>query len=121
MPARAYMDQLATQSTRILALNQPAGLPDAGRGDVEPLLRPAEAAVARPRCGCCSSGVLLARADLDGPAVQRGDERGLLPFDATLSEKLMLGRVIREISRFALVKVDQGSPTRCRSTGWCRR
>ena len=32
----------------------------------------------------------------------------LLPFDETLSEKLMLGRVIREISRFALVKVDQG-------------
>ena len=33
----------------------------------------------------------------------------LLPFDMTLSEKLMLGRVIRDISRFALVKVDQGS------------
>ena len=33
----------------------------------------------------------------------------LLPFDDTLSEKLMLGRVIRDISRFALVKVDQGS------------
>ena len=33
----------------------------------------------------------------------------LLPFDETLSEKLMLGRVIRDISRFALVKVDQGS------------
>ena len=33
----------------------------------------------------------------------------LLPFDETLSEQLMLGRVIRDISRFALVKVDQGS------------
>src|SRR5450631_240174 len=33
----------------------------------------------------------------------------LLPFDETLSEKLMLGRVIRDISRFALVKVDQAS------------
>ena len=33
----------------------------------------------------------------------------LLPFDKTLSEKLVLGRVIRDISRFALVKVDPGS------------
>jgi transcriptional regulator with XRE-family HTH domain len=33
----------------------------------------------------------------------------LLPLDETLSEKLMLGRVIRDISRFALIKVDQGS------------
>ena len=33
----------------------------------------------------------------------------LLPFDETLSEQLMLPRVIRDISRFALVKVDQGS------------
>ena len=32
----------------------------------------------------------------------------LLPFDDTLSEQLMLPRVIRDISRFALVKVDQG-------------
>jgi hypothetical protein len=30
----------------------------------------------------------------------------LLSYDDTLSEKLMLGRVIRDISRFALIKVD---------------
>ena len=33
----------------------------------------------------------------------------LLPYDSTLSEKLMIGRIIRDISRFALVKVDPGS------------
>jgi hypothetical protein len=33
----------------------------------------------------------------------------LLPYDETLSQKLMIGRVIRDISRFALVKVDQGT------------
>ena len=33
----------------------------------------------------------------------------LLPYDEALSEKLMLGRVIRDISRFALIKVDQGT------------
>ena len=31
----------------------------------------------------------------------------LLPYDQTLTERQMVGRVIREISRFALVKVDQ--------------
>ena len=31
----------------------------------------------------------------------------LLPFDETLREKLMLGQVIREISRLALVRIDQ--------------
>jgi transcriptional regulator with XRE-family HTH domain len=33
----------------------------------------------------------------------------LRPFDETLTEKLLLGRVVRDISRFALVKVEQGS------------
>src|SRR6202035_3294103 len=33
----------------------------------------------------------------------------LLPYDDTLTEKLVLGRVIREMSRLALIKVDQGS------------
>ena len=34
--------------------------------------------------------------------------RYLLPYDATLQEKLILGRVIRELGRYALAKVDQG-------------
>ena len=40
-----------------------------------------------------------------------GDEmiEALLPFDPTLVERVILGRVIREISRFALAKVDRGS------------
>ena len=33
----------------------------------------------------------------------------LLPYDDSLTEKLVLGRVIREISRLALIKVDQGN------------
>ena len=35
--------------------------------------------------------------------------QSLLPYDPALSERLMLGRIIRDISRFALVRVDQGS------------
>jgi Domain of unknown function (DUF4062)/Tetratricopeptide repeat len=33
----------------------------------------------------------------------------LLPYDEILSQKLMIGQVIREVSRFALVKVDQSA------------
>lgn len=33
----------------------------------------------------------------------------LVPYDETLRDKLVLGRVVREISRFALAKVDQGN------------
>jgi tetratricopeptide (TPR) repeat protein len=33
----------------------------------------------------------------------------LSPFDETLRDKLVLGKVVREISRFALAKVDQGN------------
>ena len=35
--------------------------------------------------------------------------RLLTPFDDTLREKLVLGKVVREISRFALARVDQGN------------
>jgi Tetratricopeptide repeat/TIR domain/NB-ARC domain len=33
----------------------------------------------------------------------------LVPYDETLRDKLVLGKVVREISRFALAKVDQGN------------
>jgi len=33
----------------------------------------------------------------------------LIPYDETLRDKLVLGKVVREISRFALAKVDQGN------------
>ena len=52
-----------------------AGLPDAGRGDLEPVLRPAEAAVTGRGPATAAVRVLLARADLHGPALQRRDER----------------------------------------------
>ncbi len=109
MPAHVYVDQLATQSTRILALNQP---PDYQTPVVatwnlsfERLKQRSPAAVRLLQLlAFCSPGPISMN-------LLYSDEmnESLLPFDDTLNEKLMLGRVIRDISRFALVKVDQGT------------
>ena len=109
MPARVYVEQLATQSTRILALNQP---PDYQTPVVatwnlsfDRLKQRSPAAVRLLQLlAFCSPGPISMN-------LLYSDEmnESLLPFDDTLTEKLMLGRVIRDISRFALVKVDQGS------------
>lgn len=109
MPAQVYVEQLATQSTRILALNQP---PDYQTPVVatwnlsfERLKERSPAAVRLLQLlAFCSPGPISMN-------LLYSDEmnESLLPFDDTLSEKLMLGRVIRDISRFALVKVDQGT------------
>ena len=109
MPARVYVEQLATQSTRILALNQPPDYPmpvvATWNLSFERLKQRSPAAVRLLQlCAFFSPGPI----SMD---LLYSDEmnESLLPFDETLSEKLMLGRVIRDISRFALVKVDQGT------------
>jgi tetratricopeptide (TPR) repeat protein/CO dehydrogenase nickel-insertion accessory protein CooC1 len=109
MPAHAYVEQLATQSTRILALNQPPDyqLPVVATWNLsfERLKERSPAAVRLLQlCAFFSPQPI----DM---SLLYSDEMlaALLPLDDTLTEKLMLGRVIRDISRFALVKVDQGS------------
>ena len=109
MPARVYVEQLMTQSTRILALNQPSDYPmpvvATWNLSFDRLKQRSPAAVRLLQlCAFFSPGPI----SMD---LLYSDEmnESLLPFDETLSEKLMLGRVIRDISRFALVKVDQGT------------
>jgi CO dehydrogenase nickel-insertion accessory protein CooC1 len=109
MPARVYVEQLNTQSTRILALNQPPDYPmpvvATWNLSFDRLKQRSPAAVRLLQlCAFFSPGPI----SMD---LLYSDEmnESLLPFDETLSEKLMLGRVIRDISRFALIKVDQGS------------
>ena len=75
MPARAYVEQLATQSTPDPGAEPAAGLPDARGGHLEPVLRPAQGALAGRRAAAAALRVLLARADLDEPALQRRDDR----------------------------------------------
>jgi tetratricopeptide (TPR) repeat protein len=109
MPAGVYVEQLATQSIRILSLNQPADYPTpvvaTWNLSFEQLKERSPAAVRLLQlCAFLSPGPI-------SMTLLYGDQMiaSLLPFDESLSEKLMLGRVIRDISRFALVRVDQGS------------
>ena len=109
MPARVYVEELATQSTRILALNQPPDYPmpvvATWNLSFDRLKQRSPAAVRLLQIlAFCSPGPI----SMD---LLYSDEmnESLLPFDDTLSEKLMLGRVIRDTSRFALIKVDQGT------------
>jgi tetratricopeptide (TPR) repeat protein/CO dehydrogenase nickel-insertion accessory protein CooC1 len=109
MPARTYVAELATQSSKILGLNQPSDYPmpvvATWNLSFERLKERSPAAVRLLQlCAFFSPGPI----SMD---LLYSDEMNasLLPFDATLTEKLMLGRVIRDISRFALIKVDQGS------------
>ena len=98
-----------TQATRILALNQPSDYqtPVVATWNLsfERLQQQSPAAVRMLQLlAFFSPGPI----SLD---LLYSDEmyEALRPFDETLSEQLMLPRVIRDISRFALVKVDQAS------------
>jgi cellulose biosynthesis protein BcsQ len=109
MSAQAYVEQLSTESTRILALNQPPDYP-------MPVVATWNLSFDRLKGRSPAAVRLLQLCAFFSPgpismSLLYSDEMNasLLPFDETLTEKLMLGRVIRDISRFALVRVDQGS------------
>ncbi|MFJ6938434.1 FxSxx-COOH system tetratricopeptide repeat protein [Streptomyces sp. NPDC101132] len=108
-PVSAYLEQLAQQAARVLALNQPAGYPEPVAAtwnvSIERLQSRSPAAVRLLQL-CAffapepiSANLLYSKEMIDA----------LKPYDASLQEKLVLGRVIREIGRFALAKVDQVS------------
>lgn len=109
MPVDDYLQQLADQTTRVLALNQPAGYPEpvAATWNISiNRLRERSPASVRLLQLCAflapepiSSQLLYSREMIDE----------LKKVDPSLQERLLLGRVIREIGRFALAKIDQGS------------
>jgi TIR domain/Tetratricopeptide repeat/AAA domain/NB-ARC domain len=107
MSAEAYLDLLATQTAQILGMNQPIGYPV-----------PASAAwnlsLERLRERSPAGIRLLQLLSFMSPgpismSLLYSDEmvRALRPFDPTVSE-LILGRIIRDVGRLALIKVDQG-------------
>lgn len=109
MPPAAYIEQLDSQLTRVLALNQPADYPAPAVAtwnmSLQELRRRSPAAERMLQlCAFCSPGPI-------SMSLLYSDEMiaALLPFDDSLIERVMLGRVIRDISGFALVKVDQSS------------
>lgn len=109
MSARSYVTELSTRATRILALNQPSDYPTpvvaTWNMSFDRLRDQSPAAVRLLQIlAFCSPGPISMNLLYSEETIQ-----SLLPYDDTLSEPLMLGRIIRNISRFALVRVDQGS------------
>ncbi|MFG2331842.1 FxSxx-COOH system tetratricopeptide repeat protein [Streptomyces sp. NPDC048604] len=108
-PVTAYLEQLEQQAARTLGLNQPVGYPEPVAAtwnvSIERLKQRSPAAVRLLQlCAFFApepihSNLLYSKEMIDA----------LKPYDPALQEKLVLGKVIREIGRFALAKVDQVS------------
>ncbi|WLQ32985.1 FxSxx-COOH system tetratricopeptide repeat protein [Streptomyces castrisilvae] len=108
-PIDTYLEQPARRAPEVLALNQPAGYP-------EPVAATWNISIRRLEERSPAAMRLLQLCAFFGPEpisgnLLYGEEtiEALKPYDASLRGKLMLGRVIREIDRFALAEVDQVS------------
>ncbi|MHA5051347.1 FxSxx-COOH system tetratricopeptide repeat protein [Streptomyces sp. SD15] len=108
-PVEVYLRQLDDQTTAVLGINQPVGYPApvAATWNVSiDRLRERSPAAVRLLQLCAflgpepiSTQLLYSKEMIDA----------LKPYDPALQERLVLGRVIQEIGRFALAKVDQAS------------
>jgi hypothetical protein len=109
MPAALYVERLETQATSALGLNKPFGyaMPVAATWNLS-LNRLRERSPAAVRLlqtlAFCSPEPISMTLLYSDAMIEH-----LLPFDDSLRDKFMLGQVIRDISRFALVKIDQSS------------
>ncbi|MBT2508276.1 tetratricopeptide repeat protein [Streptomyces sp. ISL-98] len=108
-PVAVYLEQLAQQAPSVLALNQPAGYPEPVAAtwnvSIERLKERSPAAVRLLQlCAFFAPEPISANLLYSKEMIE-----ALRPYDSSLQEKLVLGRVIREIGRFALAKVDQVS------------
>lgn len=108
-PIDTYLEQLGRQAPQVLALNQPVGYP-------EPVAATWNISIARLKERSPAAVRLLQLCAFFAPEpisanllYSKEMIEALKPYDSSLQEKLVLGRVIREIGRFALAKVDQVS------------
>ncbi|MBA2805947.1 tetratricopeptide repeat protein [Streptomyces sp. KM273126] len=106
MPIDDYLEQLADQTTDVLALSRPADYP-------QPVAATWNISIARLRERSPASARLLELCAFLAPEpissqllYSKEMIDALKPYDPALQEKLVLGRVIREIGRFALAKID---------------
>lgn len=74
MPAALYIEQLETQTAKVLD-EQAIWVRDTGGGDLEPIPRPAPGTITGRRSPASVAGVLLPRPNLYDPALWRCDER----------------------------------------------
>ncbi|MBF8186370.1 tetratricopeptide repeat protein [Nonomuraea sp. K274] len=110
--AASYVEELHHQTAAVLSVNQPADYPS-------PVAATWNVSLSQLKQRSPAAERLLQLCAFFSPepislSLLYSDEtmKVLLPFDEALrGEKLVLGRVIREISRFALAKIDQGSNT----------
>jgi hypothetical protein len=107
--AASYLKELDTQLTSVLALSRPAGYP-------EPVAATWRVSFERLREQSPAAARLLELCAYFSPEpisqqLLYSDEmlKALVPFDERLKERIVLGQIIRQITRFALAKVDQGS------------
>ncbi|HET7017562.1 MAG TPA: FxSxx-COOH system tetratricopeptide repeat protein [Streptosporangiaceae bacterium] len=111
MSAPAYVMELEKDMMRVLALSESEDhrAPAIATWNIS-LARLRQDSPAAVRllqlCAYCSAGPISMNLLYSDAMIQ-----ALLPYDETLAEPLLLGRVIKGISRFALAKVDQGSNT----------
>ncbi|MFG3499383.1 FxSxx-COOH system tetratricopeptide repeat protein [Streptomyces sp. NPDC047928] len=108
-PVSDYLEQLEQAAASTLALNQPAGYPEPVAAtwnvSIERLKERSPAAVRLLQL-CAFFAPEPIHANL---LYSKEMIKALKPYDPALQEKLVLGRIIREIGRFALAKVDQVS------------
>ncbi|WP_255948007.1 FxSxx-COOH system tetratricopeptide repeat protein [Streptomyces odontomachi] len=101
-----YLTELAAQDTRVLALNPPPGYP-------QPVAATWNISLTRLRERSPAAVRLLQLCAFFAPEPISGNLlysnrmlESLMPYDESLQDRLNLGRLIQELSRFALAKVD---------------
>ncbi|HZR55013.1 MAG TPA: FxSxx-COOH system tetratricopeptide repeat protein [Streptosporangiaceae bacterium] len=107
--AAAYIKELDTQLTSVLALNQPTDYP-------VPVAATWRVSFERLRAHSPAAARLMELCAYFAPEpislqLLYSDEmiQSLVPLDDRLKERIVLGQLTRQITRFALAKVDQGS------------
>ncbi|MET8140680.1 FxSxx-COOH system tetratricopeptide repeat protein [Sphaerisporangium sp. NPDC005288] len=102
-----YVDQLKTKMSQVLSLNKPANYPT-------PVAAAWEVSFTELQQRSPAGTRLLQLCAFFAPEAISIDmlysdeaRRALVPYDPALREKLVMGRVIKEISRFGLARLDQ--------------
>lgn len=107
-PTDEYLRRLTEETAAVMALNQPADYPETVAAtwniSIERLKERSPASVRLMQL--CA---FLAPEPISAKLLFESDEMldALRPYDATLKESLLIGRVVREIGQLALAKVDQ--------------
>ncbi|WP_433888722.1 FxSxx-COOH system tetratricopeptide repeat protein [Streptomyces sp. CA-111067] len=108
-PAEEYLRELKAQATRVLSLSQPPGYP-------EPVAATWNISIARLQKRSPAAVRLLqlcaffAPEPISGNLLYSDQMLGaLVQYDESLQDRLNLGQLIQELSRFALARVDQAT------------